>query len=91
MKLSVAAPDGSTVYEGDADNCDRFTADMYGVYYLTYTAKDSSGNSVSSYASVQVLDYEAPEIEIAGTVPPCSKKARLSLFRRRAPAKVTRS
>lgn len=76
FKLSVTAPDGSTVYEGDADKCDRFTADMYGVYYLTYTAKDSSGNSVSSYASVQVLDYEAPEIEIAGTVPASLEKGK---------------
>ena len=39
------------------------------MYYLTYTAEDSSENTVDSYASVQVLDYEVPQIEISGSLP----------------------
>ncbi|HIZ03817.1 MAG TPA: hypothetical protein H9727_05975 [Candidatus Borkfalkia avistercoris] len=69
LSLLITAPDGSVIFEGDPNECKSFIADQFGVYYLTYTAEDSSENTVDSYASVQVLDYEVPQIEISGSLP----------------------
>ena len=74
FSVLITAPDGSVVYEGAVDGCEGFTIDQFGKYYLTYTAKDSSGNTATSYDFVQALDYEVPQIDVQGEIPATLKK-----------------
>ena len=69
FSVLITAPDGNIVYEGNPYSLEGFTVNQYGKYYLTYTAEDSSGNSVDSYLSVQVLNREVPDIDIQGKTP----------------------
>ncbi len=70
----ITAPDDSVIFDGNVEDFEGFTADLFGVYYLTFTAKDSAGNTQRSYASVQVFNYEVPEISVGGEVPATLKK-----------------
>ena len=74
FSVLITAPDGSVAYEGAVDGCEGFTIDQFGKYYLTYTAKDSSGNTATSYDFVQALDYEVPQIDVQGEIPATLKK-----------------
>lgn len=74
FEVLITAPDSSVVYEGAVAGFEGFTIDQFGKYYLTYTAKDSSGNTVYSYDFVQALNYEVPEITVNGKVPSSLKR-----------------
>lgn len=64
VRLTVTAPDSTQLYSGEPIST-SFTALQYGVYVITYEVSDASGNTVKRNYLVNVLDEQAPLLEVA--------------------------
>lgn len=78
--VSVEAQDGTVIYDYEAlTEGLSFKASSYGEYYVTYYAKDASGNWGSNSNTVYVRDVTAPIIKSsAPSVTTCKVGATLS-------------
>ncbi|MBO5713168.1 MAG: hypothetical protein J6R88_03110, partial [Clostridia bacterium] len=69
VTVSVTDPDGEFVIgNASADKEYSFTFTKYGTYVVTYTSKNELNKSRNSITNINVLDKDAPVIEINGQI-----------------------
>ena len=68
LKVSVKKPDGTTVsFSAMTEN--SLLLNAFGTYVVTYSAKDSFGNTTTKNVNVNVLDLSAPVITVNDNIP----------------------
>lgn len=64
VTLRVISPTNKIVFEGKADKENRFKLDEYGVYIISYIAKDENQNRSQFNYNVELIDKVNPSITI---------------------------
>ena len=67
VSMSVITPSGESLKNKVAATGYTFTADEYGIYYVSYDVKDSSGNKDTLNYLIVVSDDVAPTLTVNGT------------------------